>query len=147
MKVMARISGLVTYSNGYTQSFAAHLDDQGNVSYNNLTENVEATYHVTNDQNWLENMLALLGTMAVTPASSSNRNVSNFVGEISGRVALDNQTWGDFIAQYNSQVGAFLPTGGSVTYWTTAIANSTILASLTDMLEGIAGSGAASITP
>ena len=144
--VIARISGIVTYSDGSIQQFSGHIDDQSNVSYNNTGEAQEAFAQADTDATWIDSMFALLGgTVLFTPtAAAVDKTVTDMVAEISGRTSYDDQTWGDFISQYVD--GAFVPSGGAISFWTDAVAYSPTLTKLTTLLETVAGTGNVTIS-
>ena len=151
--VIARISGVVTYQDGGVQQFAAHLDDQGNLSYNDSSESEDALYQTITDNSWVDDMIALLGgTVTLSPGvATPDKTVTSLAAELSGRVSYDDQTTGDFIVQFIGGVGTlaigeFVPSGGDIIFWQDAIQASDTLAKLTSVFETVAGTGNATVS-
>lgn len=107
MKFVGRFSGIVAYSDDTHDQFAAHRDERGNISVNSgvndtPNESNQAIVEVQANNNWLEDMLALVSdTLALAPAGSSTKTVNGASLHFSGRVAHDNDTWEDFAVQYD----------------------------------------------
>ena len=108
--VVARISGVVTFTDGSVKSMAATLDESGRVSVNNETENSDAAALVNTQTDALnDNGSGLIDAISpsstiidISTASDSFPVVSEFYAEFSGRVSYDDGTSGDFIGQYNN---------------------------------------------
>lgn len=117
MKFVGRLSGIVSYSDGTHDQFAAHRDERGNISVNSgvndtVNESNRALREVTTDNNDLESMLALVkNTLVFRPTGSPTKTVNGLVAELSGRVARDNDTWEDFCVQYTARTGAVIVKG------------------------------------
>lgn len=121
MKFVGRISGTVTYSDGSSGRFAAHIDERNNVSVNSGSENVSAILELQNSNSWLQDMMALVtGTtnpITLSPSGSPTKNVTDAVLHFSGLVARDNNSWVDFAAQYEIKAdGEFLINGNNGAY-------------------------------
>lgn len=116
-KFVGRLSGIVSYSDGSHEQFAAHMDERGNISVNSgvsstYNESNHALREVTTDNNDLESMLALVkNTLTFLPSGSATKTVNGLVAELSGRIARDNDTWEDFCVQYTPQMGAMIVEG------------------------------------
>lgn len=123
-KVVARMSGLVTYTDGSKQQLSAHLDERGNISVNDKVESGHAMTAIKAQESTILNqMLATLGghvTLHIT--GTTTKTVSDLVMEISGRIARTNNTKDDFIVQYNSQTGVHIPPHFSNSPWAEAVA-------------------------
>jgi len=148
MKITARFSGIVSYTDGSHEQFAGHLDERGNVSLNCGAESQRAVGRATSQVQWLANMLnQLSGTVALNPPTPpAGKTVRSMTASLSGHVAYDDNTHGGFVVEYHPKVGAHVPTGGDTTNWTRALASSQLLANLNTLLEAVAGAGS-SITP
>ena len=143
MKITARFSGIVSYSDGSHEQFAGHLDERGNISSNSVAESQRAIGQASNQVQWLGNMLSQLsGTITLhSPTPPAGKTVTSLTSQISGHVAYDNGTHGGFIAEYSPKVGAFTPSGGDPTNWTNALADSPALQNLNALFVSIAGAG------
>ena len=142
VEVIARISGAVSYTNGKKRHFAAHLDRNGNVSYNGQIPSLLAgpitsapptanTGYPTsrtamvdaNVGNQLNQLIAALPAHDPTYAPGVAGNgwtVKSVEAEFSGRVTLltpnvGDASWEDWVVQYSSlsnNPGASVPEGG-----------------------------------
>jgi len=141
MNITARFGGIVTYSDGSHEQFAGHLDERGNISVNCGTESQRAVGQVTSQNQWLEDMLTHLGgTVTLSPPTPpAGKTVTSLTAQISGHVANDDNTHGGFIAEYNPRVGAFVPSGGDITNWAAALANSAALQDLNTLFQTVTG--------
>ncbi len=139
MLLVARFSGLVTFSDGSVQQIAGHIDDAGNISMNSAEESGLALLEVLRQGTWVQDMLTLLapGTFHMDGIGVPQKTVTSLVGECSGRIAYADGSWGDWIAQYTPQTGAFVPDGGSVDHFTAALADSAALNALERLFEAI----------
>lgn len=142
MKITARFSGIVSYADGSHEQFAGHLDERGNISVNCTLESQRAIGQ-TNQNQWLENMLAQLsGTIILNPPTPpASKIVTSLTSSISGHVAYDDNTHGGFVAEYHPKIGAYVPSGGDATNWDNALANSQALRNLNTLFETVAGVG------
>lgn len=129
--VVARLSGIVSYTDGSHEQFAVHLDHRGNLSYNDKTMSAAAIKENYNQSDgWLAAMFALAGSGAdpdITFSAgslSTPKTINSLVAELSGRVSITpttvfSKTWEDFIFQYDSNksdtgtFGAMKPTGNT----------------------------------
>lgn len=141
-KFIGRLSGIVSYSDGSSEQFAAHRDERGNISVNSgvsstYNESNHALREVTTDNNDLESMLALVkNTLTFLPTGSATKTVNGLVAELSGRIGRDNDTWEDFCVQYTSRTGAMI-VEGSGTGQTAGAYQEFIPADLTAWFESI----------
>jgi len=130
-KVVARLSGVVSYSDGSSDQFAVHLDDRGNLSYNSKAGSSQAIKEVDSDANWLDLMLAPLTDLSLSPSGTPVKTVTGMSAELSGRVSVDAPTgaapaWEDFIVQFTTNtgdagvLGASQPIGGTASAWAKA---------------------------
>lgn len=146
--LVARLSGIVAYTDDTKVEFAVHLDGKGNLSYNSKT-GLPTSHSV---QSMVENkadatarlnaMFALLAGLTFNgPSGTAVRKIKDLTAELSGRVALASPTpgsaaWQDFIVQYTVDTGAYAPKGGSnTTAW--PLAKSVGLASLNSMFTNL----------
>jgi len=138
-KLVMRIAGTVSYSDNSHAQFAVHLDERGNLSVNNLTDGRQAAKEVDSDVAYFDQIVALLHTITIAYNGTPAKVVTDLVAEISGRIANDDNTWGDFISQYDSKSGARLVTPfASVANFTKAVTafNSTIDAAFSQLTTG-----------
>lgn len=119
MNFIGRISGVVTYTDGSNDTFAAHLDNLGNIVTNDLpySSSNRAVLELQSDEDWLENLLNILNDdLILTPdgIASASKIVSDAVIHITGRVARNDNSWEDFAVQFDSENGGrILPTSDS----------------------------------
>ncbi len=140
-KYIARLSGIVSYSDDSHDQFAAHMDERGNISVNNAAESSQAIAESQSDTNNLEDMFDLVSsTLALSPGDTPAKTVTDLVAELSGRIARDDDTKEDFVVQYNSQSGAHVPSGGN-----TSVYDEMHVQMLTTMFETLVGSGNATV--
>lgn len=124
MKFVGRLSGIVTYSDQTTGQFAAHIDEIGNVSVNagdavNLTDNLPNDSNQTMvevfSKGWLTSVLnAVTGSgnpITLSLVGTPVKTVTDAVIHFSGRVSRDDNTWGDYAAEYMSKTGVHVLTG------------------------------------
>lgn len=156
MKVIARFSGIVTYSDNSSASFAVHLDDRGRVSYNGkpsplgtgMLAGKQAVREVDVDTNWIESMIAPLTGTSLTTSGTTSKTVTGLVAEFSGRVSIDSPaakkpSFEDFAVQFwskkngaNSILGASQLTGTTnSTTWPKVRAVSAVLTALNTMFN------------
>ncbi len=129
LRFCGRFSGIVTYTDDTHDQFAAHVDEQGNVSVNagigsSPNSSNQAIVEVQSENNNLEDMLALVSsTLALTPLGSAAKVVNGSTMHLSGRVARVNDTWEDYAVQFDRKAGGnFIlnssGTGGTVAAYT-----------------------------
>jgi len=137
--VVARVAGIVAYSDNSHAQFAAHLDQHGNVSVNSVAGSKQATLEAASES-WLSDMFTLLeeNIPTLTNAGVAGKTVTSMTAELSGRVAFDDNTHGDFIVQYTPKTGAYVPSGGLPANWSEAVGIAE--GDLTAMFEAIADS-------
>jgi len=147
MKITARFSGIVSYSDGSHEQFAGHLDERGNISVNCPLESQHAIGQTTTQNQWLRNMLAQLnGTITLNPPTPpASKTVTSLTSLISGHIAYDDNTHGGFVAEYHPKVGAHIPSGGDLTNWNAALANNQVLQNLNTLFQAVAGMGSSII--
>lgn len=87
-KVIARLSGLVSYSDGSNGQFAGTLDGQGRVAFNNRAASLKTVGEVDADTNWLDNMFALVPNLTFNPTSSNTKVVTSMNADFVIRLAL-----------------------------------------------------------
>ena len=145
MNIVARFSGIVSYSDGSHEQFAGHLDERGNISVNCAVESQRAVGQATDQGDWLETMLAQLGGTVTlhSPTPPAGKTVTSLTSSISGHVAYDNNTHGGFVAEYHPKVGSHIPSGGDPAHWESALANSQALQNLNALFATVAGPGSA----
>lgn len=126
-EIIAKLAGIVSYTDGSKAPFAVQLDRRGNLSYNGATGksgSVQSIKDVDTSNNWLDLMLAQLSNLALTTTGSPAKAVSGLVAEFSGRVTIDapdvgKPTWEDFCIQFttkrgdNGILGASIATGST----------------------------------
>jgi hypothetical protein len=154
--VIARLSGVVTYTDGSNAHFAAHLDQRGNISYNGSTGKSTSKTSIRDidlNNNWLDLMFAQLPSITFsTSGSGTGKTVSGLNAELSGRVTVASPTaghphWEDFIVQFTSKtgdsgvLGQSIPEGGTTvgsddtSAWVKAKATAALMASLNAMFD------------
>jgi hypothetical protein len=131
---VARLSGLLTFSDGSNEPFAVALDEKGIVSYNDQATSVDAVRQDGHSNAWLQAMFTALAAASLsadhlhepTTAPTTQKTVTGMVASLSGRVALTNpapgqKTWQDFLVQYSTEqidtgtLGAWTPSGSDST--------------------------------
>ncbi len=147
--IVARISGVVTFDDQSVEQFSVHIDDNGFVSTNNISDSRDALQQVDADQSWFNDMLSDLtsGNTSISPTvTPTDKTVTDLVAEISGWISDDSGTHGGFIVQFREGV---LRTGDELTgeagesaaNWTAAVAVSEVLARLVTLFQVVTGPG------
>lgn len=133
-KIVARIEGEVSYTDGSSASFGAVLDDDGTVitgglatAMGDIIDTVKALF------------TALGGTLTCTPATSGKtvRDKTALLN-IQGTYGATPSAEADFacFAEYSLKTGTLISSGGATDY---AIAKNNFNSSLKAMVQGIAG--------
>ena len=107
VKIVARLSGIVSYADESHEQFAGHLDERGIVSINCcLINSQRAVSRVDAQSQWLTQMFNQLGgTFTLNTVSTSDHKVvTSLTTQISGHVAYDDNTHGGFIAEYHPEI-------------------------------------------
>lgn len=129
---VGRLSGIVTFSDNSSEQFAVAVDDQGNISYNNSSESLDAVKQVGHANSWLQTMFTALATASASAnhldqnsnAPTVSKTVTGLVATLSGRVSITNPgvgkpSWQDFSVEYSTEhsdsgaLGAFIPPGST----------------------------------
>jgi hypothetical protein len=140
--MVARFSGLLTYSDGTTGQFAGQFDENGLISLNNQPDGQINFINAVSDEDWLMEMVNLLdpgGPLAVPSKLAVTKTMTDMAAELSGHVSYDDGTHGGFITQYTHKTGAYVPTGGSVYNFQQALDNSALLTRFYTLIGTIAG--------
>ena len=139
--MVARFSGIVTYSDGSKGQFAGHLDERGLVSLNDQSDGQINIINALSGEAWMTEMIMALdvsGTSVIPPDLATTKTVTDLTAELSGHVAYDDGTHGGFITQYTHKTGAYIPSGGDVANWERALGNVTLLNNLMNLFEEMA---------
>jgi len=118
--IICRISGLVAFSDGSSEPFESTLNANGLVAVVSQIASEDAIAQDHNSSNYLSQMLALLANNIPSLGGllyQAAKTPVSMWSQITGRIARDNGTWADFIAQYSPQLGAFVPAGGDIAVW------------------------------
>lgn len=146
MKFVGRISGIVTYDDDTHDQFAAHRDDQGNVSVNSgygnsPNESNQAVLELQADTTWLADTFALVSnTLSISGVGSTSKNVNGATIHFSGRVSRDDNTWEDFAVQYDVKAGGQFILNSSGTGSTIGAYAEFVQSVLEELLGGLVGS-------
>lgn len=151
IEVVARLSGLATFTDGSVKSMAATLDENGVVSVNLQSENDE-TAALANTQtgvfgfetNGLGDAVSNDAVvMDIDTADDESPVVTKFVAEFSGRVAYDDGSCGDFLGQYDGTPISFVDWDS--THLVAALAVSRLSDKLNALLAAFTGDDGATI--
>ena len=139
MKFVGRISGVVSYSDNTSGSFAATRDERGNISSNSEILNEVNVAEIMASNDWLETMLSLVSTsLELVPTSTAAKTVTSAALHFSGRVSRDNQTWEDFSVSYDTKTGPRIDDGSGTRLSVDAYDEFTDEA-IVEWLEGLVG--------
>jgi hypothetical protein len=150
LRFVGRLSGIVAYSDDSHDQFAAHIDERGNISVNagvgdTPNSSNQAILEVQSGHNWLEDMLAQVSaTLALSPAGSAAKTVTDATMHFSGRVSRTDDTWEDFAVQYDRKAGGqFIlnSSGAGGSSPTVAAYDEFSVTTLRNWLEALVGAG------
>lgn len=106
MNATLKVSAVITYSDNSVSQILSYLDENGQISVNDSLGHADAADDVANQ------MLALndfsftynsnIYNLSASSTGGSDKVATSAVLEISGRVALDDNSWGDFYHLFNS---------------------------------------------
>jgi len=135
-KIVARLSGVVSYADGSKGQFGGVLDDKGNVSFNGPSAaSAKAMAEVDADTNWLDNMFALVPDLVFSPTPSNTKVVTAMNADFVVRLSLDTlqagkPTWEEY----------------HVCFWTRKDSNGSVIGAFKDVKDAPAV-GASGTTP
>ncbi|MBD3407382.1 MAG: hypothetical protein GF411_14795 [Candidatus Lokiarchaeota archaeon] len=125
MDVVARLSGIVAYSDGSHQSFAVMMDDEGRISYNDNTESNDAIAQAQDDTTWLQDMMNLLVyniPYLFGEKGPEDKQVISMSAHFAGRIAYpETGTFEDWSVEFrHPKIGAWTPLSTSPMAWLAA---------------------------
>lgn len=104
-KLVARLSGVVTYYNGSTKHFSAHLDERGNIAVNDQIDNAQAIWDAI-QAGYIPDVLSHAGARVLIVTARETTKPKDVVLEISGRLAEDDGTTHDFFLCSDYKAGS-----------------------------------------
>jgi len=106
MDATLKVSATFTYADNTTEQILSYLDENGQISVNDSTNHDQTADDMEDQTSALDNLqFSYNGStydFAASITGASGKTASSVVLELSGRVALDDDTWGDFYYLFNS---------------------------------------------
>jgi len=105
-KIIARLSGVVSYYDGKTKQFSVYLDEKGNIAVNHQADSIQAFWDAIG-AGYIPDLLSHAGAKVLVVTTKQTTKPSDVVLEITGRLADDNGTAHDFFLCSNYKIGCY----------------------------------------